>query len=120
MDGWISNSYDCCYWTFTTTRKAYIKNEIYTINYEININDKSKKCNKTEYCNDPITSEKCLKNKMDENYKKICYYNKNDSDICEHLSYNNYSINKLIITLIIIIMLLFTSGYIFFVLIISC
>lgn len=135
--GWISN--DCCFWSssrntkcdtsgnncetdddtycisYASSRVAFVKDEIYTITYDININDLGTSCSKTEKCSDPITSQDCLIHKMDKDYENICYYKKQDNNICDHLSEKSHSSNKIIVTIMVMIIIISFGLYCAFV-----
>lgn len=88
------------------------KNEIYVINYDIEIKGSLKKCEKVKYCNNPLTSKICLEDIMNEDNEKKCYYNKNDEDICHHLSKNGHFTNLILIFCSCLIMFIVSYCYV--------
>jgi hypothetical protein len=109
------NTYDDSYCgSYSETRIAFIKDKIYTITYDINIDDLGTLCSKTEKCLDPITSQDCLTHKMDDDYENTCYYKKQESDICNHLSEDGHLVNKLIVVVTFIIMIILVGLYCWF------
>jgi hypothetical protein len=104
-----NDNYCCTEWT--TTRTAFIKNEIYDVKYNIEIKNILQKCKKTEHCKDPLTSKKCLENIMNKDYEKNCYYKKKDEDVCVHLSKNGHFANLFLVFFAYLIMFIILLCY---------